>query len=376
MSYKTTDEQTIRDLVASELRTVLEHPHMLEYQDTEQNYLTEADTHIITPDADYGKMQPLLTFHGVPCMPRRELVAITGKTKCGKTIATSLLMSAAMWGGNIMGFEATEGLLRILYVDTEQAEYSTQMELNRVLKMSTLPYQPERLQILNLRRESYEYRRLLIEAKMSQMHPDLVIIDGIRDLLLDFNDIAQSMELINHLMTLSVDFDCCIVCILHQNKPKDDNNMRGHLGSELENKSAEVYELSREERVFCFSQKLSRNESFTQDLKFEVYQDADGCALPKLFSTEVDTEPVAAIDTADYRAVMNWIFAQEQHISYARVKSYMSKLGICRYADTARLWKEALANGHIVRAGSKDYILAPQSNQPIEQELPIDENLG
>ena len=47
----------------------------------------------ITPEKKLPKMDFLFRLFGMPCFPRRELVAITGKAKSGKTFVTSMLMT-------------------------------------------------------------------------------------------------------------------------------------------------------------------------------------------------------------------------------------------------------------------------------------------
>ena len=47
----------------------------------------------ITPEKELLKMEFLFRLFGKPCFPRRELVAITGKAKSGKTYVTSMLMA-------------------------------------------------------------------------------------------------------------------------------------------------------------------------------------------------------------------------------------------------------------------------------------------
>ena len=46
----------------------------------------------ITPEKQLEPMEFLFRLFGRPCFPRRELVAITGKAKSGKTYVTSMLM--------------------------------------------------------------------------------------------------------------------------------------------------------------------------------------------------------------------------------------------------------------------------------------------
>ena len=49
------------------------------------------DKRRITPDKVLPTMQFLFRLFGSPCLPRGELVAVTGKAKSGKTFVTSLL---------------------------------------------------------------------------------------------------------------------------------------------------------------------------------------------------------------------------------------------------------------------------------------------
>ena len=44
----------------------------------------------ITPEKQLEPMEFLFRLFGRPCFPRRELVAITGKAKSGKTFVTSI----------------------------------------------------------------------------------------------------------------------------------------------------------------------------------------------------------------------------------------------------------------------------------------------
>jgi len=345
------------EAIKEELMLLYNNPQQLKYRDAQSQYTLELKSSRIQPDADYGHMRPVLRFHGTPCFPRQDLVAITGKAKCGKTLLMSILMAAALWGGDVMGFEGEDALLKVMYIDTEQAEYSTQFVLNRVVKLSTLPYSPERFQVFNLRRKSATERLQLVTAAISQEKPDLVIIDGIRDLLLDFNDIAESSSLIGHLMTLASDFDCSIVCALHQNKPKDDNNMRGHLGTELINKAAEVYEMVREDDVLRMRQMVSRNEPIDQDLLFQVALDATGMALPVEFVGTSTAENSAALD-APSLDILQKVFEGGQKLKYNELIR-----GIWQYCKPAQLdgnllWKLAKAGHYVTDAGANYWMLS------------------
>jgi hypothetical protein len=73
----------------------------------------------------------------------------------------------------------------------------------------------------------------------------LVVIDGIADLVRCANDEAESIGLIDELYRLAGIYKTCIVCVLHfiPNGMK----LRGHLGSELQRKAAAILSIERDE---------------------------------------------------------------------------------------------------------------------------------
>ena len=85
------------------------------------------------------------------------------------------------------------------------------------------------------RGEFWQERLPLLEAAIGRFQPDLVILDGIRDLTDDINDGVKAQQVIEQLMHMASARHCCIVCIMHQNKAQEDRSMRGWLGTELKN---------------------------------------------------------------------------------------------------------------------------------------------
>ena len=248
----------------------------------------------ITPEKELKPMEFLFRLFGKPCFPRGELVAITGKAKSGKTFVTSMLMARGAshlppptGGGELQRNE--EKPLKVLWYDTEQSDESTQDILkNRVLRMvyPTPDPSPQRggecgedggspFDVFNVRSVPWKGRRQLLEVAIDSCQPDLVIVDGIRDLVDDINDGVLAQEVMEELMLLAAKARCCIVCILHQNKGSEDHNLRGWIGTELMNKSFEVYACEKlmPERIFKLEQTLTRKYDIEQTLYYEVGDD-------------------------------------------------------------------------------------------------------
>lgn len=230
--------------------------------DTDQvgAHATGIERYLIDMTRVYPPVDFLLEYKGVGCVPKGDLQAVTGKMKNGKSFACSCL-EAAMLKGHFMGFDALKDDIRILHVDTEQSPATIVKRGKTVHTMSGWPADAnnERYRILNLRECAYSDRLAIITEAIQQFQPDFVLIDGIRDLLADFNDPKESATLIDSLMRLCNEYGVGIMCVLHENKA--DTNMRGHLGTELGNKCSEVYQVSNNKTTtITVKQTESRNE--------------------------------------------------------------------------------------------------------------------
>ena len=239
----------------------------------------------ITPEKELPKMEFLFQLYDKPCFPRRELVAITGKAKSGKTFVTSMLMACCQ-SRDVLAFQRIgDDPLRLLWYDTEQSDESTQDILrNRVMRM--VDGDGKLFDIFNVRGVAWKERRNLLCEAVRRCKPDLVIVDGIRDLVNDINDGVLAQEVMEELMHLADEQNCCIVCILHQNKGSEDHNLRGWIGTELMNKAFEVYacEKMMPQRIFKVEQTLTRKYDIEQSLYFEVDQQG----LPRLTAAPIE----------------------------------------------------------------------------------------
>lgn len=174
--------------------------------------------------------------------------ASTGKAKSKKTFNVSALVAASLAGRQVLNYRAhlPEGKRRILYVDTEQSRFHCHTVLERILRLAGLPTKTdnENLDFICLREYTPVVRIEVIDYALRQNKGyGLVIIDGIRDLMLDINSTGESVEVINKMMEWSSRYDLHIHCVLHLNK--GDNNVRGHIGTEMSNKAETVLVISK-----------------------------------------------------------------------------------------------------------------------------------
>lgn len=243
----------------------------------------------ITCDKELPPVHFLFRIFGKPCFPRGELVAVTGKAKSGKTLFNSMLMACCV-RDKVLQVERNRSdpqssslssqldPLRVLWYDTEQSEQSTQDILkNRVLRMVS----PSSLtggdgsgsfDVFNVRSLNYVERLRLFEAALHKYRPALVVLDGVRDLVADINDGVKAQEVVECLMRLAQETNCCLVCVLHQNKGAEDRNLRGWIGTELMNKAFEVYacEKVKPENIFVVEQTHTRKYDLEELMFFRM----------------------------------------------------------------------------------------------------------
>jgi len=269
------------DLIKTELEQAGEvsglSPQLLEL---EKNRITS--TKVLPP------IEFLFSLFGEPCFPRRELVAFTGRAKSGKTFVMSILM-ALCTARQILTFKRAppDKPLRVLWYDTEQSDNSTQdILLNRIIPLfhrdmgndETFPEQM--YDIFNVRNVERTTREAFFLEAINHYHPDLVILDGIRDLVADINDGTVAQEMMEKLMKTAQMHNCCIVCVLHQNKSGDSRDPRGWLGTELLNKAYDVFATEKimPQRIFKLEQLYTRKYDIEQQLYFVVDEQGLPCS--------------------------------------------------------------------------------------------------
>jgi hypothetical protein len=187
-----------------------------------------------------------------------DISTTIGKAKSRKTFATGFFISAL--AGNTIINERIRGELpenkrTVLFIDTEQSAYYAQRSARRIFGLLGKDYYHDDLpnfQVYALRPYAPNERLQIIEHLIYNT-PDLgvVFIDGVRDLITSINDEEQATMITSKLLKWSTEKMIHINCVLHMNK--GDNNARGHVGTELINKSLTVLGVN----------KLEKNEDYS-----------------------------------------------------------------------------------------------------------------
>ena len=113
----------------------------------------------------------------------------------------------------------------------------------------------------------------------------LVIIDGIRDLMLDINSPREATLIVNYLMNWTEEFNLHLHTVIHQNK--GDENARGHIGTEINNKSETVLRVEKDKNDDAIS---TVEAVYIRDISFPPFAfRINDEALPELIKDYVPT---------------------------------------------------------------------------------------
>lgn len=208
-----------------------------------------------------------LSHNGVPFAKLGDLHVIAGKSGHGKTALMSQFMACILSGS----FGKLRYELRdvkepvVLYIDTEMSEDDTIAVKNRVCALAGIDYTKttERFKVVRLREtEDAEERWRQILKVIWEVKPTVAFLDGMLDIVDDYNDQKVCQPLIRKCMKLVTHYNMSLWCVLHENPTAE--KMVGTLGSILQRKVTE-----------CFTvHKHKHDKNFPQmpDIFFQVEQ--------------------------------------------------------------------------------------------------------
>lgn len=267
---------------------------------------------------------------------------IIGKAKSRKSFFINIAVSTVLKKDKLLNqFQGNlpQDKNRVLYFDTEQGKYHVQLALKRVCKQINEDI-PKDLKVYYLRSKSPAERLKIIEQIIYNT-PNLgfVVIDGIKDLVTSINDEAEATMIASKLLKWTEELDIHITTVLHQNK--SDNNARGHIGTELINKSETVLSVTKNEQdkdISIVEAQLCRNIE-PEPFAFEINE----YGLPVIVEdfeirTETSKSKFDITDLEDFKKyqLLTEVFSKGDNYTYSELRiqlqlayknQYSKKLG-------------------------------------------------
>lgn len=176
-----------------------------------------------------------------------------------------------------------------VYADTErnlneQFPYAIQ-QIKRLAKipLETIELKLDPFSFINITREDrFVALRLYLDDIRQKVKDHLfIVLDVVTDCINNFNDPKQSLELIDLMNKYINNYDLTFLCVIHEN-PLGNEKARGHLGTELFNKSSTVFQIgyeSNDSELIKLGFKKCRSSKRFEPLYFMYSDEVKGLLL-------------------------------------------------------------------------------------------------
>ena len=195
--------------------------------------------------------------NGVPIGSCGNLLCVTGGEGVGKSHYISSIVAGAL-SEEELDKDMTLGLdiarnknqKAVLLFDTEQSEAQLYKNVSTILKRSGFDAKPDYFHPVYMTAMARNERLTLIRDALDMLYYrhkgiQIVVIDGVADLVRSANDEQESISIVDDLYKLADIYNTCIVCVLHF--VPNGFKLRGHLGSELQRKSSGILSIEKDE---------------------------------------------------------------------------------------------------------------------------------
>ena len=357
-----------------------------------QQQMTELAPYLLDATENYPEPIYLLEYNGVPFSTLGGVQALSGQKKNGKTFLLAQLMAAVLGVNServktyLPGLRVPERTLdywnhlpTVLYVDTEMEKLNSAKVLRRVHWLCgwQMDKPCERFHVLwlrsvtdtkddkgNVKEKAFQKRYRLIRQAIDTLRPDAVFIDGIRDIIGNFNDNEESAALVTELMALAEQRNICIWNTLHMNprmKNNDESKMRGHLGTELGNKVTDTLVCIKHKNdktgdvYFTVKQDDARGKDM-EDWEFVVTGAAGALGVPQMRAVASETDITESKnqqlrnEADDIFKLYNWT---SSGATYTDLERFLRAKGINSNRKIADMFNIAMESGIIYKSDKR-----------------------
>ncbi|MHC8440408.1 bifunctional DNA primase/helicase, partial [Bacteroides hominis] len=245
----------------------------------------------------------------------------------------------------------------VLLYDTEQSEVQLFKNVTNLIKRAKQTDKPDEFKAFCLTGMSRKERLHAIVQSMDRYYfqyggIQLVVIDGIADLVRCANDEAESVAIIDELYRLAGIYKTCIICVLHF--VPNGLKLRGHLGSELQRKAAAILSIEKDEDpALSVVKALKVRDGSPLDVPLMLFS-WDKVAGMHLYRGEKTREEKEKRKEKELVGVARDVFGRQEHITY---------IDLCEQIQQILDVKERTAKSYIRFMRERDIIIKDPSNQ-------------
>ncbi len=296
--------------------------------------------------------RPLLKQGDVTLMSKGNTSIIKGKPKAGKSTLICVL-AAAYLGCDTFGLTTCKSGGKVLVIDTEQNDADCILFLKKAEKLAGLDGKSDSIVSLLVNEMQPMDIRTFVEDAIIEYAPDLLFIDGLLDLALNFNDVEDASVLVTFIRQLAIKYDNHICCALHEGKGSGE--LLGHLGATALRKAQAVYQLVKTGDSISVSPNAMRRKPFVE---FSLMFDEKGMPIyggELIQTTNEATRKInpAAVSSNIHEEVLQKVFELQ---SVQKRGELLANIPECFRSITGRGFGESLAKRFLTFYEHNDYL--------------------
>ena len=224
---------------------------LLEKRKYNPNYIPSKENIIFTiQDKHIGSLQNFIIFSGLP--------------KAGKSTFICAMISSVFNTYDIftMKLHTPQNRAKVCLIDTESSDYDFYRTINKIKGFADINDLPPNFDAFQVREDSSNAIKQMIERYL-ELNRDcaILIVDGLLDLLVNYNDEKESSLLTSWLKKITKHYNILLISVLHQSK----SNLAttGHIGSASDRFAQSTLDITKDKdkNTYVLSSRFMRSDS-------------------------------------------------------------------------------------------------------------------
>lgn len=309
--------------------------------------LWEIDEVFLNPFAPIDEVQTWATMGSRPAFPCQGIVTLSAKPKQGKSLSVYAAIIPMLTGEAFGSISPTERKPRLIVVfDTEMDKPTLSKRAARMHKR--LGDAANRFMIVPLLHIPKSKRKEVITEVINKYAPDVIAFDQVARLVNDFNNSTECIDFGEWAAQIAESRTAFVV--IHQNKASDNTQMKGHLGSIMEELAVENYGVSKKDGVYTLTPLNARSSNVDDAAPFNFALDADG----DIITADGVIERNKETEADRWRNDLLQIFGEDEQLRHSEIKArIMESQGLQKSAAENKI-NAAKAAGAIVKVNPMD----------------------
>ena len=293
-----------------------------------------------TPARNTGSLSNFLTLSGLP--------------KAGKSTFVAAIVASAFVPYDIftMKIHLPKDRKKICYFDTESSDYDFYRQINKIKGFAEIAALPDYFNAYQVREDGSGIIRKMIEEYLSKNEDcSVIIIDGLLDLLVNYNDERESSLLTKWLKKITKVYNVLLITVLHQSK--SNLSTTGHIGSASDRFAQSTLDIVKDKERNCY---VLTSRFMRSDMDFDPITLMNFNGVFQQVETEVKKETgkkASDLNELESRSLCNTVVVSKS--SYNDIISEIIERTATSKAYAKNLIKIWIQKGWILKGADNKY---------------------